>query len=61
MKTIRVSNDLDPDQDRHFVGPDLGPVCKVLEKKNGRRQNTLLARKVFISEVCEENSYSCQF
>ena len=23
--TIRVSNSLDPDQDRHFVGPDLGP------------------------------------
>ena len=27
--TIGVSNGLDPDQDRHFVGPDLGPnVCK---------------------------------
>ena len=25
--TIRVSNSLDPDQDRHFVGPDLGPNC----------------------------------
>ena len=25
--TIRVSNALDPDQDRHFVGPDLGPNC----------------------------------
>ena len=24
MNTIRVSNGLDPDQDRHFVGPDLG-------------------------------------
>ena len=23
--TIRVSNSLDPDQARHFVGPDLGP------------------------------------
>ena len=23
--TIRVSNNLDPDQARHFVGPDLGP------------------------------------
>ena len=23
--TIRVSNGLDPDQDRHSVGPDLGP------------------------------------
>ena len=23
--TIRVLNSLDPDQDGHFVGPDLGP------------------------------------
>ena len=25
--TIRESNNLDPDQDRRFVGPDLGPNC----------------------------------
>ena len=25
--TIRVSNNLDPDQARHFTGPDLGPNC----------------------------------
>ena len=25
--TIMVSNSLDPDQARHFVGPDLGPNC----------------------------------
>ena len=25
MNTIIVSNSLDPDQARHFVGPDLGP------------------------------------
>ena len=25
--TIRVSNGLDPDQDRHSVGPDLDPNC----------------------------------
>ena len=24
---ITVSNSLDPDQDRHYVGPDLGPNC----------------------------------
>ena len=23
---MRVSNGLDPDQDRHRVGPDLGPI-----------------------------------
>ena len=27
MNIIRVSNSLDPDQARHFVGPDLGPNC----------------------------------
>ena len=26
-RTIRVSNSLDPDQDRRYVGPDLGPNC----------------------------------
>ena len=25
--TIRVSNSLDPDQDRHSVNPDLDPNC----------------------------------
>ena len=25
--TIRVLNSLDPDQARHFAGPDLGPNC----------------------------------
>ena len=24
---FRVSNSLDTDQDRHFVGPELGPNC----------------------------------
>ena len=27
MNTFRVSNNLDPDQAQHFVGPDLGPYC----------------------------------
>ena len=27
FNTITVSNTLDPDQARHFVGPDLGPDC----------------------------------
>ena len=25
--SFKVSNGMDPDQDRHFVGPDLGPNC----------------------------------
>ena len=27
FNTVRVSNSLDPDQARSFVGPDLGPNC----------------------------------
>ena len=27
FNTIRVSNNWDPDQAPHFVGPDLGPNC----------------------------------
>ena len=27
FNTIHVSNTLNPDQARHFVGPDLGPNC----------------------------------
>ena len=41
--TIRVSNSLDPDQDRHSVGLHLGSNC--LQKAIGRRQNYPLACK----------------
>ena len=41
--TIRVSNSLDPDQDRHSVGLQLGSNC--LQKAIGRRQNSPLACK----------------
>ena len=27
MNMIKVSSGLDPDQGRHFVGPDPGPYC----------------------------------
>ena len=27
LNTIKASNTLDPDQERHSVGPDLGPKC----------------------------------
>ena len=27
MNAIRVANSLEPDQDRHYVSPDLGPNC----------------------------------
>ena len=41
--TIRVSNSLDPDQDRHFIGLHLGSNC--LQKAIGRRLNYPLACK----------------
>ena len=37
--TIRVSNSLDQDQARRFVGPDLGPNCLLrLSADDSRRQ-----------------------
>ena len=41
-----MSNSLDPDQDRHFVGPDLDP--KLFAKVIGRKQKSWLARKDFV-------------
>ena len=41
--SIRLSNSLDPDQDRHSVGLHLGSDC--LQKAFGRRQNNPLACK----------------
>ena len=34
-----MSNGLDPDKDRHFVGPDLGPNClqRLLADDKSRR------------------------
>ena len=39
--TITVSNSLDPDQARHFVGPDLGPNCC-----KGYQQMTLVGNEL---------------
>ena len=38
--TIRVSNNLDPDQVQHFVWPDLGPNC--LQRLSAGRQRVNL-------------------
>ena len=51
MKTIKVANGLDPDQDRHSVGPDLGP--NYLQKLSANAQ-------VKVSEVIVKN-YPCEF
>ena len=39
--TIRVSKSLDPGQDRHYVGPDLGPNClqRLSTDDKSRRSN----------------------
>ena len=38
--TIKVSNSLDPDQARHFVGPDLGPILlqRLSEDETSRQE-----------------------
>ena len=36
---IRVSNGLDPDQDRHSVGPDLGPNCLQMLLADGKSRH----------------------
>ena len=45
--TIGVSNGLDPDQDRHSVGPDLGPklFSKVIISK---QQKSQVKQQIFI-------------
>ena len=46
MNTIRVSNGLDPDQDQHSVGPDLGPNClQRLSADDKKAENLLQIRK----------------
>ena len=42
---IRVSNGLDPDQDGHSVGPDMGPIC--LQKVVSRRQKERVKKHNF--------------
>ena len=41
FNTIKVSNSLDPDQVRHFVGPDLGHSClqRLSADKGGKELN----------------------
>ena len=43
MITIRVSNGLDPDQDRRSVDPDLGPNC--LQRLSANYKSRLSANK----------------
>ena len=44
-----MSNSLDPDQDRHFVGPDLGPNCLQRLPEDGKKSP--LARKELMQSL----------
>ena len=57
--TTRVSNSLDPDQDRRSVGPDLGQ--KLFAKFISRRQKSPLARKELIKIIFRLNVDSPPF
>ena len=46
FKTIRVSNSLDPDQARHFVGSDLGPNCLQRLSADVRQKSPLAGKKL---------------
>ena len=45
--TIKVSNIMDSNQERHFVSPDLGPWNKLFAKVISRRQKFQLASKSY--------------
>ena len=49
--TIKVSNSLDPDQARHFVGPDLGPNClqRLSEDDTCRQRVNHFDTKIYIA------------
>ena len=49
MNTIRVSNGLDPDQDRHCVGPDVCPNCLQSYQQTTK---VPLARKELVRVYC---------
>ena len=51
--TIRVSNTLDPDQDRHTVGPVLGLNCL---QRLSAEDNSCQYEPVFDPRVCDTES-----
>ena len=44
--TIRASNSLDPDQDRHYVGPGLGPNCLQRLSADDKKRKEFITRTV---------------
>ena len=56
MNTTSVSNSLDADQARRFVGPDLGPNClERLPANDKRRQRPLSVKSKVILRVQSKN------
>ena len=49
--TIRLSNNLDPDQARQFVGPDLGPNCLQMAQA-GKLKGLSLRHLIWVYTVC---------
>ena len=44
-----MSNNSDPDQDRHFVGPDLGPtVCKGYQQMTNRASSNERVKQFYM-------------
>ena len=48
FNTIRVSNSLDPDRARHFVGPDLGP-----NSLQGLSADNKISGWIWVQTVCK--------
>ena len=55
FNTVRVSNSLDPDQARHFVGPDLGPNC--LQRLSADNKSRPLAGKEFNTKQLVDTTF----
>ena len=43
-----MSNRLDPDQARHFVGPDMGPICLQRLSADGAKSKELTLQICFV-------------
>ena len=51
--TISVVNGLDPDQDRHNVGPDLGPNCLRMTKVDASKERVKFCKLTIHLSVLE--------
>ena len=56
---IRMSNSLEPDQDRHFVGPNLDLNC--LQRLSADNKNSCHRTKPFMPNEILPLTWSCSF